>query len=300
MTGEGDRADDPAIWVNPADASKSLILGTNKDEGVYVYNLDGSERQRLMVGPSNNIDLRGTLAVASNDSVNGLSWFDIDPVTLEVIHLFDTPTGKDEPYGICAGMVGGVYHAATTYKDGTVQLWAAAAHADGELAPEIVRTVKLGSKLEGCVIDDVNARLFIGEEAVGVWSVDLADTSSAPVAIDTIAAGNGLVEDVEGMSLWLGDDGAGYLVVSAQEADRFVVYDRLPPHAPRGVITITESLDGSVDTVTHTDGLDVTSAALPGFPNGVLIVQDDANPASEVDQNFKVIDWTLISAALGL
>ena len=28
----GDAADDPAIWVNPNDPAKSLILGTNKDE----------------------------------------------------------------------------------------------------------------------------------------------------------------------------------------------------------------------------------------------------------------------------
>ena len=45
----GDAADDPAIWVHPTDTSKSLILGTNKDVGVYVYGLDGSEKQRLPV-----------------------------------------------------------------------------------------------------------------------------------------------------------------------------------------------------------------------------------------------------------
>ena len=35
--------DDPAIWVNPDDPSKSLIIGTDKDEdgGLYVFNLDG-------------------------------------------------------------------------------------------------------------------------------------------------------------------------------------------------------------------------------------------------------------------
>jgi len=43
MTGAGDRADDPAVWVHPTDAGKSLILGTNKDEGLHVYNLKGEE-----------------------------------------------------------------------------------------------------------------------------------------------------------------------------------------------------------------------------------------------------------------
>ena len=42
---QGDAADDPAIWVHPIDAQKSLILGTNKKRGLYVYNLEGEEVQ---------------------------------------------------------------------------------------------------------------------------------------------------------------------------------------------------------------------------------------------------------------
>ena len=67
MGANGDAADDPAIWVHPTDPARSLILGTNKDVGVYVYGLDGSEKQRLPVGLSNNIDLRGNLAVRTAD-----------------------------------------------------------------------------------------------------------------------------------------------------------------------------------------------------------------------------------------
>ena len=35
MVGVGDRADDPAIWVTDTDDQPSLILGTNKDEGLH-------------------------------------------------------------------------------------------------------------------------------------------------------------------------------------------------------------------------------------------------------------------------
>ena len=66
------------------------------------------------------------------------------------------------------------------------------------------------------------------------------------------------------------------------------------------MFTVVESLDGAIDAVTHTDGLDVNSAPLPGFPNGIVVVQDDGNPESGVDQNFKLVDWTLIKIALGL
>ncbi|MEO1101243.1 MAG: phytase, partial [Pseudomonadota bacterium] len=37
----------------------SLILGTNKDEGLHVYNLAGEELQFLDVGMLNNVDVRG-------------------------------------------------------------------------------------------------------------------------------------------------------------------------------------------------------------------------------------------------
>lgn len=300
MIGRGDRADDPAVWVDATDPAKSLILGTNKEEGLHVYDLSGAQLQMLPVGRLNNIDVRGPLAVGSNDETNSLSWFRRGAGAEPLVHVADTPTNKIEPYGVCAGMVDGAYYAAPTYKDGQVQLWRLDDLNAVTLQPVLARTIQLGGQLEGCVFDDDRATLFIGEEEHGIWSVDLSDPNSSPVSVDTIAAGHGLVADVEGISLWLGEEGAGYLVASAQAADRFVLYDRASPHAPRGVVRIVGSADGAIDPVSHTDGLDVTSAPLPGYPRGLMVVQDDGNPASGVDQNFKLVDWSRVEAALGL
>ncbi|MBL4878688.1 MAG: phytase [Hyphomonas sp.] len=303
MTGTGDKADDPAVWVNLANPAASLVLGTNKDEGLHVYNLAGEELQFLDVGRVNNVDLRGDVAVASNDETNAISWFTIDSATATVSHIGDTPTLKDEPYGICAGRVGTTYYAMPTYKDGMAQIWSVQTDMLSE-GPELVAEIQVGQfgqlQLEGCVFDEANGQVFLGEEEHGVWKLDLTDWTVAPISVDTIAAQNGLVADVEGMDIWAGQNGEGYLVVSSQAADRFVVYDLKAPHAPRGVFTVTANADGSIDAVTHTDGLDVNSAPLPGFPKGILVVQDDGNPASGVDQNFKLVDWSLVEAALGL
>ena len=38
----GDAADDPAVWRNPADSAKSLIVGTDKEWGLHVYSLSGA------------------------------------------------------------------------------------------------------------------------------------------------------------------------------------------------------------------------------------------------------------------
>lgn len=298
MGASGDAADDPAIWVHPTDPSRSLILGTNKDAGVYVYGLDGSEKQKLLVGLSNNVDLRGNLAVASNDGVNALSWFRIDPSTAIVSHAGDTRLQTVEPYGVCIGRMQGVLHAAVTYKTGLVELWKVTDTGAGPVQISDVRTIQLGSQLEGCVIDDAENRMFVGEENVGLWVIDVAGADMTPRSIDTVNSGSGLVADVEGVSLYIGASGAGYVVVSAQSKDRYVVYDRKPPHTVLGVIAVGPSADGTIDAVTHTDGLDVSSAALPGFPAGILVVQDDGNPVSEVDQNFKIVDWREVEAAL--
>ena len=301
MNGEGDLADDPAIWVNTADPASSLILGTNKQEGLYVYAFDGGELQELPVGGINNVDLRGNIAVASNDAANAISWFNIDAFSLTVSHITNTPTGKDAPYGICAGLDGETYRVAVTYRDGTIQLWSASWETLQSEPPHLDRTMKLSSQIEGCVFDDANERLFVSEQDVALWAFDLADDNSAPVAVDRIAAGHGLVADIEGVTLWPGADrNSGYLVASAPGADRFVVYDRAPPYAPRGVFRIADNEAIGIDGASGTGGIDATSEPLPGMPQGVLVVQDDANPVPEYEQNFKMVDWSAIAAALGL
>ena len=66
------------------------------------------------------------------------------------------------------------------------------------------------------------------------------------------------------------------------------------------MFSIVDNDATGIGGVTHTDGLDITSAPLPGLPGGLLVVQDDANPVSEFNQNFKMVDWTTISEALDL
>jgi 3-phytase len=53
--------------------------------------------------------------------------------------------------------------------------------------------------------------------------------------------------------------------------------------------------------VSGTDGIEVVSVALPSYPNGLLIVQDDVNldGAVAVGQNFKLIDFGQVLAAIG-
>lgn len=300
MAGVGDRADDPAIWVSDTDDQPSLILGTNKDEGLHVYDLSGKELQFLNVGAINNVDVRGRYAVASNDEVGALTWFVISRnAEVPVLHIGNTPVQSVEPYGVCLGQDDDGLISAITYKDGLVEFWRADQSKDADISATLESTLQLPSQLEGCAFDETQNLIFIGEEAFGLYAYAYREADAEPRIIDSIAASNGLVADVEGVSVYFKPNG-GYIVASAQEADRFVVYDRLPPHAPRGIFTVAEGASGGIDAVSHTDGLDVVAAPLPGYPKGLLVVQDDGNPRSGVDQNFKLVDWQVVSDALAL
>lgn len=320
-----DAADDPAIWLWPARPGEALVLGTDKQTGVYVFDMKGNRVQALPLGRVNNVDVRTDptggaydYAVASNDERNVVSVFVINRVTGELDLLDEFPTGKVEPYGICLGAEPKGFLTAVTYKDGTTQVFAFAPAADPSLlrvkgsggektkvSPTLVRTVQNATKLEGCVFDEYWNRLYIGEEETGIWSLDLTDPASTPQSVDRIADGHGLAADVEGLTLWRGRDGTGWLIASAQGKDRYVVYDRAPPNAPRGVFAITDlkGEDGGViiDATTTTDGIDAVSAQiLPGYPRGLLVVQDDVNTAPDATQDFKYVDWSVVEDALAL
>ena len=93
-----DNADDPAIWVNPQDPGRSLVVGALKDEGLGVYDLQGRLVQRIAPQPTpegaeapsrfNNVDLvrgfplggrRVDLAVVSDRGLDRVRAYRIDP-----------------------------------------------------------------------------------------------------------------------------------------------------------------------------------------------------------------------------
>jgi 3-phytase len=90
----GDSADDPAIWVHPDDPEQSVVIGTGKKSGLYVFDLEGRTLQVLEDGRMNNVDLRDgfplggksvTIVAASNRSNDGISLYRLDPATRKLV-----------------------------------------------------------------------------------------------------------------------------------------------------------------------------------------------------------------------
>ena len=306
MPGAGDVADDVAIWVHPTEPSASLILATDKGFGLRVYDLQGNERQAIAAGRLNNVDLRPLpgssvfthLAAASNRSQGSISLFGIRPDgRLEWLQGREINTGLEAPYGLCMHAAGEHLQVFVNDTDGHFQQWQVSAVQPARL----LRTFRVHDQPEGCVVDDLHGTLFLGVEDRGVYRVPVDPRSTAPPAplagVDHVV----LFDDVEGMSLYARDDGTGYLVVSSQGSSRYAVYDRRAPHELLAVLKIVDHPAGKVDGVSDTDGLDISHQALgPAFPQGLMVVQDGFNSLPQAHQNFKLVDWRDVAAALAV
>ncbi len=309
----GDTMDDPAIWVHPTAPEKSLILGTNKRWGLLSFNMQGEQVQALGVGRVNNVDIRQgvnlggklrDIAVASNRDRNSLSLFEINGQG-ELTQLAEQATPLTDIYGLCLYQPSAnELYAFVNNKAGQVSQMALRWQ-DQQLTATEVRRLSVPSQPEGCVADDAQRRLFLGEENQGIWLFDLAaDTSKSYPKISgemIIEAGEPLVADIEGIALYQASDD-DYLVVSSQGNDSYLLYQSQAPYEYVGRFRIgvngSEGHDGSAET----DGLDVTSQAVGNgrWAQGMMVVQDGRNRMPDQNQNFKWVPWSEISQLLEL
>ncbi|URQ97914.1 phytase [Pseudoalteromonas sp. SCSIO 43095] len=303
----GDAADDPAIWINEQDAKNSLILGTDKRRGLMVYDLAGNKVQSLNIGRLNNVDVRQhqginnethTWITASNRTLNSISVFTVDSDN-QVNHVTEIATNLPEIYGMCMYSSESGYYVFVNDKSGLFQQYKLTGE-QSNLSGELVREFTLPSQPEGCSADDNRGQLFAGEEDAGIWYIG-AEPTAGNKAVKLQSVNEQLVADVEGMEIYYAND-ARYLVVSSQGDNSYVLYkisdDKEPTLSFAGKFNVIANLDKGIDGVGETDGLTVTATALPGYPEGMLIVQDGYNRMPLQPQNFKIIDWREVKKAI--
>lgn len=296
-----DAADDPAIWRNPADPAASLIVGTDKKGGLYVYNLAGEQMSFLAAPGLNNVDLvvlpGGRVMVIASDrsdpATAHLFLAELDTTSAALTPVERFAVGRGEGYGICTGPVAddGSFDVYSAPKNGVIYRTVVRDTGSGwDNGTERLNSVP--SQPEGCVHDHRTGTLYIGEEVAGVWAMDgkVPDAEKVLVA----ATGTGmLVADVEGLALAPEGEDGGYLVASSQGDNAFAVY-RLPDYTPLGRFRIAAGAHGSVE---ETDGIELDPRSFgPEFPAGLFIAQDGINPPNA--QNFKLARWDEILAAL--
>lgn len=289
-------SDDPAIWLNPADAGQSLVLGTDKGDstgGVYAFDLQGHIDRTRSVTPlrrMNNVDVEyGSagaagpidIAVATERNRHMIRVFALPGMTAidgGGITVFDGDTTR-APMGVAVyrrprdgqvfAIVGGKSGPATGY---LAQY--ALTFAGGKVTATLARTFGTYSgrkEIEAIVVDDALGYVYYSDEGVGVRKYH-ADPDSGSTELALFAT-TGVVDDHEGLAIFQKDSATGYIVLSDQGANRIHVFTRegtpADRHAHRRLAVIPVM-------ARETDGIDVTSRPLGGaFPAGMLAMMSN-------------------------
>jgi 3-phytase len=305
VPGTGDAADDPCVWIHPTTPALSTIVACDKSgNSLLVYDLDGNEIQRVSSGKMNNVDLRynfqiggsaRALVVATNRTDDTLEAYTVNPST-RLLEPAGSIAAGITVYGLC------MYRSPATNdtyvfvnsQSGDVEQWKIVDGGAGTVTGTRVRTLDLGRIVEGCVADDELARFYIADEARGIWryGAEPGDGATA-VLVDATGADGHLAADVEGLAIYYGSGGTGYLIASSQGEDAYAVYGRQGDNAYVGTFRI---VDGAIDGTSDTDGIDVTNFNLgPAFPEGLFVAQDGSNAGA--NQNFKLVPWPSVARA---
>jgi 3-phytase len=187
-------------------------------------------------------------------------------------------------YGLCAITEGNSIFVSASNKDGMVNLLKIKSNGE-EYSSELLFSFEFTSIIEGCVFSS-NGFLYIAEENVGIWSINLDSFNVVPV----LSLGEfSTVADLEGLTVF-NYNGLTYLVVSSQGNSTFNVISVTSQPHHMGTFQI---IDGNgIDKVTGADGIHLAyELSNEDFPLGVFIAQDNEN---EGNQNFKLVNWLYI------
>jgi 3-phytase len=308
-------SDDPAIWIHPTDPARSLILGTDKDGGLYTFDLDGrilADRTKTGLSRPNNVDIeqgvlidgkRVDLAIVTERDGGRVRVFRLPEVVAidgGGIDVFEgDPPDWRKPMGV------GLYHrpsdgalfAIVSRKTGPADgyLWQYRVEGDGAGGVRLRKVRQFGAfsggegEIEAIAVDDEAGYVYYSDEWAGVhkYAAD-PDAHNAAVALAVFGKA-GFMEDREGISIYKLDARTGYILVSDQEANKFRVFPRegtsKGPHDHPELAVIAAS---SV----HSDGSEVSSVSLgPKFPNGLFVAMSEGKV-------FQLYRWDDLAGAL--
>ena len=196
-----------------------------------------------------------------------------------------------EAYGRCLkkSAPGQPITAALIVKDGTVRVGTLTIEGTPNFAVQWEH--KIATQSEGCVFD--GDTLYVGEEVGGIWELK-PNGKGATARMVAPVDNQRLVADVEGLAT-IDHKGQRYLIASSQGDNAYAVF-RLPGVDYVGRFAIGA---GQYGATSETDGIEAVAGNFgPAFPDGLFLAQDGDNGA--LAQNFKLVRWDRIAAALGL
>jgi len=295
---DDDAADDPAIWYNKNNPSKSVIYGSNKKAGILAYDLNGNEIQFVEYAKVNNIDVRNDIKfgdismdilACSNTTNRTIDLFLIDKNgKLDYTPTYSIILPNFKPHGFCLHKNRkNELYAFVNNKGGEIQQHKIYLNNSGQFNSKKVRNFKVKSKVEGMVADDLNEKLYVSEEEVGIHefnSNENANTNGQLLNGNITDEVNG-VYDIEGLALLP----PHYLIASNQGNFTYSIFDL----QKNEYVTSFKIMDDKIDGVEETDGIEILPYNLnDNFPNGIFVAHDGYNydGKQRKNQNFKYVD----------
>jgi myo-inositol-hexaphosphate 3-phosphohydrolase len=308
-------ANDPAIWVNPSDAAKSMIIGAN-DTRLSTYDMSGAVLAQGAAGAAGDftgVDVRnGFMLGGSPVSVvtavgRGIvHFYTIDPTTRALTDKsataggFTLPKHQGSMSNVCMyqNLSGKTY--AFLMADNGMAQQLELTDQSGKIGYTIVRgfddTVKpaapfwdvAATNVDGCVADDETGTLYVSERTAGIWKMQAEpNVAPAPALIDTPAASGGhLMPTAKGLAIVRTGAGAGYLLASTFDTAApavtdasFNVYDRSNGNTWIRTFKVMAGMSPStVDNCHESQGIDAAFAPnlAAGFTSGMFLCQDNA------------------------
>ena len=298
--------DDPSIWIHPTDASKSIIVGTDKDTdgGLYAFDLNGKIlKKSIPLKRPNNVDIaygliingkKVDIAVTTERESNKIRIFslpDLNPIDNGGIPVFEGEELRD-PMGIALytrpadkkifAVVGRKSGPSGSY------LWQYELSGNGKFADaKVVR--KFGAysgkkEIEAIAVDNELGTILYCDEQFGIrkYKADPALNDNKEMAL---FGKTGFKADNEGIAIYKKTDSTGYILVSNQQANTFMVYPREGAKGnPNDYPLLAEIPTSTIEC----DGADVTSVNLGGnFKNGLFVAMSNG-------MTFHYYAWDLI------
>jgi len=308
----GDAMDDTAIWIHPTNPALSTVIATDKavGGGLVVYDMSGNELFFYADGRLNNVDVRYNfplggasvaLVGATNRDANRIDFYKVNDSDRSLTKVGSVSTAAKilvpRGFALYHSPDSGKYYAFVTDRNSGVIAQYELNGATGSVTGAFVREFSNGGPSEGLAADDELKRLYSAQEDIGgIWryGAEPGDGAVRVLVDSTTENGGNLTQDVKGVSIYYGTGGTGYLLAASQGNGTFQVYRR-GDNAYLGAFKIVAG--NGIDEVTGEDGIDLTNFPLgPGFPQGVFISQDTANPGG--NQNNKLVPWQSIANAM--
>lgn len=302
--------DDPAIWINPADATKSLIVGTDKDSdgALYLYDLSGKIlRKSVGLKRPNNVDIaygleingkKCDIAVATERETQRLRVFslpDLEPIDNGGIAVFEGESDRDV-MGVALytdasnGNIYAIVGRKTGPSNSYLGQYLLQGKAEGSVGGTLVR--KFGKfsgrkEIEAIAVDNESGFVYYCDETVGIRKYS-ADPKSTNVELALFGT-SGFTSDHEGIAIYKTGKSTGYILVSNQQANSFMVFAR---EGEPGNANQHDLLAEIPVAAIECDGADASNVNFgPNFPNGMLVAMSNG-------MTFHFYDWRMLQQVI--